>query len=60
MGVPGRGWTLAETSAGIPVVVVNLAGRVFTGVPAPTNLTIPPYRFVNDSTIVIGSDTGSA
>lgn len=38
----------------------DLAGRVFTGVPAPTNLTIPPYRFVNDSTIVIGSDTGSA
>jgi len=28
-GTPGRGWTLVETNAGIPVVVVNLAGRVF-------------------------------
>ena len=37
----------------------DLAGRVFAGVPAPTNLRIPPYRFVSDSTIVIGVDTGS-
>jgi len=35
----------------------DLAGRVFTGVPAPTNLAVPPYRFINDSTIQIGSDT---
>ena len=35
----------------------DLAGRVLTGVPAPTNLAVPPYRFVNDSTIQIGSDT---
>jgi ubiquinol-cytochrome c reductase iron-sulfur subunit len=35
----------------------DLAGRVFSGVPAPTNLEVPPYRFVNDSTIVIGADT---
>jgi ubiquinol-cytochrome c reductase iron-sulfur subunit len=35
----------------------DLAGRVMTGVPAPTTLTVPPYRFVNDSTIQIGSDT---
>jgi ubiquinol-cytochrome c reductase iron-sulfur subunit len=34
----------------------DLAGRVFAGVPAPTNLTVPPYRYVNDSTILIGSD----
>lgn len=37
----------------------DLAGRVFQGVPAPTNLTVPPYRFVNDTTILIGSDTGN-
>ena len=37
----------------------DLAGRVFQGVPAPTNLTVPPYRFVNDNTILIGSDTGN-
>jgi ubiquinol-cytochrome c reductase iron-sulfur subunit len=38
----------------------DLAGRVFAGVPAPTNLTVPPYRYVNDSTILIGADTGNA
>ena len=38
----------------------DLAGRVFAGVPAPANLTVPPYRYVNDSTILIGSDTGSS
>lgn len=36
----------------------DLAGRVFAGVPAPTNLSIPPYRYVDDSTILIGADTG--
>jgi ubiquinol-cytochrome c reductase iron-sulfur subunit len=38
----------------------DLAGRVFQGVPAPTNLTVPPYRFVNDTTLLIGSDTGNS
>lgn len=32
----------------------DLAGRVYQGVPAPTNLEIPPYRFVNTAQIVIG------
>ena len=38
----------------------DLAGRVFQGVPAPTNLRIPPYRYVNDNTILIGVDTGNS
>jgi ubiquinol-cytochrome c reductase iron-sulfur subunit len=38
----------------------DLAGRVFSGVPAPKNLPVPPHRYVNDNTIVIGADTGSA
>lgn len=38
----------------------DLAGRVFSGVPAPTNLTVPPYRFVDDRTILVGSDAGAA
>jgi ubiquinol-cytochrome c reductase iron-sulfur subunit len=38
----------------------DLAGRVFAGVPAPTNLPVPPYRYINDNTILIGSDTGSS
>ena len=32
----------------------DLAGRVFKGVPAPTNLVIPPYKFLSDSRVVIG------
>jgi ubiquinol-cytochrome c reductase iron-sulfur subunit len=38
----------------------DLAGRVFSGVPAPTNLLVPPHRYINDSTILIGADTGNS
>ena len=38
----------------------DLAGRVYKGVPAPTNLCVPPHRFVNDELILIGQDTGAA
>ncbi len=34
----------------------DLAGRVFQGVPAPTNLEIPPYRFVDDNLLIVGED----
>ncbi|RUQ90083.1 ubiquinol-cytochrome c reductase iron-sulfur subunit [Legionella septentrionalis] len=34
----------------------DLAGRVFKSVPAPINLAVPPYRFINDHTIIIGED----
>ncbi|KTD50402.1 ubiquinol-cytochrome c reductase iron-sulfur subunit [Legionella quinlivanii] len=34
----------------------DLAGRVFKGVPAPINLEVPPYRFVNKHLIIIGED----
>ena len=34
----------------------DLAGRVFKGVPAPINLEVPPYVFLDDKTILIGSD----
>ena len=34
----------------------DLAGRVYAGVPAPTNLPIPPYHFVSDTLIRIGVD----
>ena len=37
----------------------DLAGRVYAGVPAPTNLTVPPYRFVGDNMIIVGEDTGA-
>jgi ubiquinol-cytochrome c reductase iron-sulfur subunit len=38
----------------------DLAGRVFKGVPAPLNLQVPPYRFVNDGLIRVGEDQGAA
>ncbi|MDO1509827.1 MULTISPECIES: ubiquinol-cytochrome c reductase iron-sulfur subunit [unclassified Neisseria] len=34
----------------------DLAGRVFKGVPAPTNLIIPPYKYLSDTTILVGDD----
>jgi ubiquinol-cytochrome c reductase iron-sulfur subunit len=38
----------------------DLAGRVFKDVPAPLNLRVPPYRFINDGVIEIGTDTEAA
>ncbi len=38
----------------------DFAGRVYSGVPAPTNLRVPPHRFVRDDLILIGQDTGAA
>ena len=35
------------------------AGRVFSGVPAPYNLPVPPYRFVNDTTLRVGENDSS-
>ncbi len=37
----------------------DLAGRVFKAQPAPANLPVPPYHFVNDDTVVIGVDPAS-
>jgi ubiquinol-cytochrome c reductase iron-sulfur subunit len=34
----------------------DLAGRVFRGAPAPTNLKVPPYSFVSDAKLIIGED----
>jgi ubiquinol-cytochrome c reductase iron-sulfur subunit len=34
----------------------DLAGRVFRGAPAPTNLKVPPYTFVSENRLVIGED----
>lgn len=32
----------------------DLAGRVYQGVPAPSNLEIPPYHFVDENKIIVG------
>jgi ubiquinol-cytochrome c reductase iron-sulfur subunit len=34
----------------------DLAARVFNGSPAPTNLVIPPHKFLTDSQLLIGED----
>lgn len=38
----------------------DLAGRVYQGVPAPTNLVVPPHRYVSDNVIIIGKDGEAA
>ncbi len=38
----------------------DLAGRVFEGVPAPSNLAVPPYHFIDDNHIQIGVDPQGA
>ena len=38
----------------------DLAGRVYSGVPAPTNLEVPPYYYESDDVLVIGEDKGVA
>lgn len=38
----------------------DLAGRVEKGVPAPSNLPVPPYSFVSDNVVTIGVDEDHA
>lgn len=38
----------------------DLAGRVYAGVPAPTNLVVPPYHYLSETRILVGEDKGAA
>lgn len=38
----------------------DMSGRVFAGMPAPTNLPIPPYKFVSETSLLIGDDSKGA
>ena len=38
----------------------DLAGRVYAGVPAPSNLEVPPHYYESDAVLVIGEDEGTA
>jgi ubiquinol-cytochrome c reductase iron-sulfur subunit len=38
----------------------DLSGRVYAGVPAPTNLIVPPHKYLTDTTILIGVDQEGA
>ncbi len=34
----------------------DLSGRVYSGVPAPTNLEVPPYHYVTENVVLVGED----
>ncbi|MDP3744414.1 MAG: ubiquinol-cytochrome c reductase iron-sulfur subunit [Methylotenera sp.] len=34
----------------------DLSGRVYKGSPAPTNLVIPPHKYLTETTLLIGED----
>lgn len=38
----------------------DMAGRVFKSVPAPLNLVVPPYTYINENRILVGTDEGSS
>lgn len=38
----------------------DMSGRVYSGVPAPTNLVVPPHHYADDNTLVIGVDPTNA
>ena len=38
----------------------DFAGRVYSGVPAPSNLEIPKHQFLSDTRILVGEDGGAA
>lgn len=38
----------------------DLAARVYKGVPAPTNLVIPPHKYLSDTLILVGEDGEAA
>jgi len=38
----------------------DLAGRVFKNVPAPTNLVIPPHRFLSETSVFVGEHPTNA
>jgi ubiquinol-cytochrome c reductase iron-sulfur subunit len=38
----------------------DLAGRVYKGVPAPSNLVVPPHQYLSDTVVLIGDDGGAS
>lgn len=38
----------------------DLAARVYKGVPAPTNMIVPPHKYLSDGRILIGDDSKEA
>ncbi len=40
--------------------IYDLSGRVYSSMPAPTNLPVPPYKYESDTVILIGQDGSNA
>jgi len=38
----------------------DLSGRVYAGFPAPTNLQVPPHRYLGEDLILVGDDAGAS
>jgi ubiquinol-cytochrome c reductase iron-sulfur subunit len=38
----------------------DIAGRVYKGMPAPTNLEVPPYYFMSENRVLVGDSGGQA
>ncbi|MDQ2696363.1 MAG: ubiquinol-cytochrome c reductase iron-sulfur subunit [Pseudomonadota bacterium] len=38
----------------------DMAGRVYQAVPAPLNLEVPPYMFLDDTRVLVGADSETA
>ena len=36
----------------------DFSGRVYDGVPAPTNMVVPPHSYLSESVVIIGSEEG--
>jgi len=36
----------------------DIAGRVYKNVPAVSNMLVPPFQFLTDTTVLIGEDDG--
>ena len=36
----------------------DIAGRVYKGVPAPSNLPVPPHSYLSEQVVIIGSEEG--
>ncbi|MGN6939259.1 ubiquinol-cytochrome c reductase iron-sulfur subunit, partial [Neisseria sp. P0012.S006] len=34
----------------------DMEGRVYKGVPEPTNLVVPPYKYLSDTTVLVCED----
>ena len=38
----------------------DMAGRVYKGVPAPSNMEVPPHQFLTDTRVVVGASAEAA